>query len=449
MAVIPNILVIDDDEPIRDACRQTLSKDGCHVEVATDGNEGLRRLKKESYDLILLDIKMPGLSGVEVLEKLKDIDPEAIVVMITGYPSVDSAVQAMKLGAYDYIPKPFTPDELRIVVRRALEKQRLTLENVYLKRKHLEELETDILGQSESMQKIMELVRKVGPTDSTVLITGESGTGKELIAKAIRRHSNRSDKPFITVDCGSLVESLFESELFGHVKGSFTGATATKHGRFELANGGTIFFDEIGNITTSIQAKLLRAIQEGEVTKVGSSQVIRVDVRIIAATNQDLVKQVDKGNFREDLFYRLSVVPVTLPPLRERPEDIPPLANHFLKVYSSKREKHIQGISKETMKALTRYSWPGNVRELENTIERAVVLSENKFIQPTDLLYYGLPITKDTSPAAKQPRTLDDLEKEHIQYTLDLHDGHRSKTAESLGIDRKTLWTKMKKYGIE
>ncbi len=247
----------------------------------------------------------------------------------------------------------------------------------------------------------------------------------------------------------TLVESLFESELFGHVKGSFTGATATKHGRFELANGGTIFFDEIANISTNIQAKLLRAIQEGEVTKVGSAQIIRVDVRIIAATNQDPVKLVKEGRFREDLFYRLSVVPIHLPPLRERPEDIPILAKHFLKTCSQKRKKNVWDISEEAMKALIKYSWPGNVRELENAIERAVVLTESNFIQPVDLLYYGLAITKESSPRMERPKRLEDMEKEHIIWTLKMHNGHRSKTALSLGIDRKTLWMKMKKYGIE
>lgn len=449
MAVAPNILVIDDDEPIRDSCQQTLSKDGCLVKTAGEGNEGLRRMKEESFDVILLDLKMPGLSGVEVLERIKENNPETIVIIITGYPSVESAVQTMKMGAYDYLSKPFTPDELRIVLRRALEKKNLVLENIYLKREHEEELEKDLIGQSGSMQKVVQLAKKVGPTDSTVLITGESGTGKELIATMIRNSSSRGDKPFITVDCGSLVETLFESELFGHVKGSFTGATATKHGRFELANGGTIFFDEIANISTNIQAKLLRAIQEGEVTKVGSAQVIRVDVRIIAATNQDPVKLVEEGRFREDLFYRLSVVPIHLPPLRERPEDIPILAKHFLKTYSQKRKKNVRDISEEAMKALIKYSWPGNVRELENAIERAVVLAERNFIQPVDLLYYGLAATKESSPRMEQPKRLEEMEKEHILWTLELNNGHRSKTAQSLGIDRKTLWMKMKKYGIE
>ena len=449
MAVTPNILVIDDEEPIRDSCQQTLSKDGCQVKTAKEGKEGLRRLKDESFDLILLDLKMPGLSGVDVLERIKENNPEAIVIVITGYPSVKSAVQTMKLGAYDYLSKPFTPDELRLAVRRALEKRNLVLENIYLKREHEKELEKDIIGQSKCMQEVVQLAKKVGPTDSTVLITGESGTGKELIAKVIRNSSSRGNKPFITVDCGSLVETLFESELFGHVKGSFTGATATKHGRFELANGGSIFFDEIANISTNIQAKLLRAIQEGEVTKVGSAQVIRVDVRIIAATNQDLMKLVDEGSFREDLFYRLSVLPIHLPPLRERPEDIPILADHFLKTYSQKRKKNVRGISEEAMKALIQYRWPGNVRELENAIERAVVLTENESIQPADFLYYGLSISDNGPLGIKRSKRLEEMEKEHILHTLKMHSGHRSKTARSLGIDRKTLWMKMKKYGIE
>ncbi|UCH10705.1 MAG: sigma-54-dependent Fis family transcriptional regulator [Fidelibacterota bacterium] len=449
MAVSPNILVIDDDEPIRDSCQQTLSKAGCRVKTAKEGNEGLLLFKEEAFDVILLDLKMPGRSGVEILEQIKEDNPETIVIIMTGYPSVETAIQTMKMGAYDYISKPFTPEELRINVRRALEKRDLVLENIYLKRQHEEELESDIIGQSEGMQKVLQLARKVGPTESTVLITGESGTGKELIAKAIRNYSNRKDKPFITVDCGSLVESLFESELFGHVKGSFTGATATKHGRFELANGGTIFFDEIANISTNIQAKLLRAIQEGEVTKVGSNQVIKVDVRIIAATNQDLKHLVNEERFREDLFYRLSVVPIHLPSLRERPEDIPVLAMHFLREYSQKRKKTVGSISEKAMKALMQYSWPGNVRELENAIERAVVLTEGNVIQPVDLLYHELSTAREVSHGEERPRSLEDVEKEYISQTLETYNGHRSKTAQSLGINRKTLWRKMKKYGLE
>jgi transcriptional regulator with PAS, ATPase and Fis domain len=306
-----------------------------------------------------------------------------------------------------------------------------------------------IIGQSEAMRKIEDVMRKVSPTDTTVLICGQSGTGKELMARAIHRHSSRNDKPFVVVDCGSLVENLFESELFGHVKGSFTGATATKYGRLELADGGTVFFDEIGNISMNVQTKLLRVLQEREIIKVGSTQVIKVDVRVIAATNKDLQKAVQAGTFRDDLFYRLSVVPITLPPLRERRDDIPPLANYFLKKYNQKRKKNVHAISNDAMKTLIDHDWPGNVRELENAIERAVVLTENDTIEPSDLLYYGLNASKTPELDMNKPRRLADVEKEHIARMLKVFGGHKGKTAEWLGIDRKTLRSKLRRYNLD
>jgi DNA-binding NtrC family response regulator len=445
-----NILVIDDEETMRDSCQQTLSRDGNRVEVAEDGSRGLAMLERESFDLVILDLKMPGVSGMEVLKKIKERDPEAMVIVITGYATVESAVEAMKIGAYDFIPKPFTPDSLRVIVKRALDRRELALENVLLRGELKASFGPDVIvGQSKPMKKVEELVRKVGPTDTTVLISGESGTGKELVARAIHQHSSRQDKPFVAVDCGSLVENLFESELFGHVKGSFTGATATKYGRFELANGGTLFFDEIGNISINIQTKLLRVLQEREITKVGSSQVVKVDVRIVAATNKDLQEAVKAGTFREDLFYRLSVVPIALPALRERRDDIPLLANHFLAKYNKKRGKSIKAISDQATKALVEYDWPGNVRELENAIERAVVLTEDDMIKPPDLLYYGLTVQTSSKSTASQAHRLVDVEKEHIVKTLEMFNGHKGKTAESLGIDRKTLRSKLRGYGIE
>lgn len=449
MPTIPRILIIDDEEAMRDSSTQVLTKDGFQVETAENGKLGLQKVREQSFDIILLDLKMPGIRGEEVLRQIRKIDPEMIVIIITGYASVGSAVETLKQGAYDYVPKPFTPEDLRLVVKRALEKRALSLENIYLRDEVRRGLEEDhIIGQSPCLREVEALIKKVGPTDTTVLITGESGTGKELVAKAIRNHSSRKAKPFITVDCGSLVESLFESELFGHVKGSFTGATATKHGRFELANDGTIFFDEIGNISTSIQAKLLRALQEREVTKVGSTQVIKIDVRIIAATNQDLRQAVEEDRFREDLFYRLSVVPIQLPPLRERKEDIPLLANHFIEKYSRKRKKTVTEIADSAMTALLRYSWPGNVRELENVIERAVVLTDSSIIEPGDLLYYGFSLAEDEKAEFQPPMRLEEMERSLIQETLKLYHGNRSKTAQALGIDRKTLWAKIRKYAI-
>ena len=448
MPIPMNILVVDDDEVIRDACDQLLSGMKYDIRLAVDGNDGLEKIKKEAFDIVILDLKMPGLSGMELLKIVKEDNPETIVIVITGYATVESAVEAMKLGAYDFLPKPFTPEELRIIVRRATDKRKLTLDNLRLKRELDSNQEYEmIVGKSQGMRQIMKLIDKVGPTDSTVLITGESGTGKELVARAIHRQSARNERPFVTVDCSTLVENLFESELFGHVKGSFTGATATKHGRLELANNGTVFFDEISNIGLNVQAKLLRAIQEREITKVGSTQAVKIDIRIIAATNRDLLECVKEGSFREDLFYRLSVVPIQLPPLRERQNDIPLLANHFLNKYNKKRGKSIHGISDPAMNALTNYDWPGNVRELENTIERAVVLTEHRFIESSDLSYYAFNV--GTELDASKETALADMEKAHIEKTLKIYNGHKMKAAEALGIDRKTLRLKIKRYGIK
>jgi len=444
-----NILVIDDQESMRDSCQQTLSRSGYYVETAENGGKGLEILKKKAYDLVILDLKMPGLNGLEVLEKIKEDDPEIVVVVITGYATIESAVEAMKKGAYDFIPKPFTPESLRVIVKRAINSRELTLENVLLRNELKAGLGSDIIiGSDKSMKAVEQLVKKVGPTDATVLITGQSGTGKEIIARAVHRCSDRNNKPFVAVDCGSLVESLFESELFGHVRGSFTGATATKYGRFELANGGTLFFDEIGNVSLNVQTKLLRVLQEREITKVGSSQIVKVDVRIIAATNKDLAEAVKAGTFRDDLFYRLSVIPITLPPLCERRGDISLLANHFLEKYNKKRGENIKAISDRAMEALVEYDWPGNVRELENAIERAIVLTESDVIEPTDLLYYGLTI-KSTDTDSGKVRSLADTEKNHIAKTLKVFDGHKGKAAEALGIDRKTLRIKLRTYGME
>ena len=386
-----NILVVDDEETMRDSCQQALSREDNIVKVAEDGSTALAMLEKESFDLVILDLKMPGLSGMEVLNRIKQDDPEVVVVVITGYATVESAVEAMKSGAYDFIPKPFTPESLRAIVSRALEKRRLSLENILLRTQLKGKLGEDvIIGESTSMRKVEDLVRQVGPTDSAVLISGEAGTGKELIARVIHNQSSRRDKPFIVIDCAGVSGSLFESELFGHVKGSAPGAIETKYGRFEVANGGTVFLDEIGNLSMDIQAKLLRVLQEKEIMKIGGSQVVKVDVRIIAATSKDLLKCIQQQTFREDLFYRLSVVSIILPPLRERSEDIPLLANYFLVKYNKEREKGVTAISEQAMKVLTEYDWPGNVRELENVIERAVVLTKSGVIGPDDLWYYEL-----------------------------------------------------------
>lgn len=441
---LTNILVIDDDKHIRDACCQILVKDHYDVTEAEDGLQGLEFLKNKVYDIVILDLKMPGISGMSVLKKIKENYPDTVVIVITGYATVESAVEAMKIGANDFLPKPFTPDALRVIIKRVVEKRKLLIENIYLR----DQLDSyigmdEFIGESEPMIKIKELIRRVGPSDSTILISGESGTGKELVARAIHRNSSRKNKPFVTIDCGSLVETLFESELFGHVKGSFTGAIASKHGKFELANTGTLFFDEIGNIGTNIQGKLLRAIQESEIMKVGSNQTVKIDVRIISATNIDLVEGIKEDTFREDLFYRLAVIPINLPSLRVRKEDIPSLVNYFLNKYNQKRGKKIRSISQKAMQALIDYDWPGNVRELQNTIERSVVLAKSDIIEPTDIFHFSFVSLKNYST------TLASAEKEHIIKILRECNWNKSKAANLLKIDRKTLRQKIDKYKLE
>jgi DNA-binding NtrC family response regulator len=451
MSNTASILIIDDDEAIRDSCSQVLLKDNHAVTGAKDGEEGLSFFNKEFFHVVLLDLKLPGLDGMEVLSRIKEESPETPVIIITGYASIESAVEAIKRSAFDYLAKPFHPKELRIIVNKALESRKIFFENISI-RKELEEIsEFDmVVGKSKPMKKVMDIVKRVSPSESTVLITGESGTGKEILAREIHNHSLRKNSPFVVVDCGALVETLFESELFGHVKGSFTGAHETKHGRFEVANGGTIFLDEISNISLNIQANLLRVIQEREITRIGSTKPIKVDVRILAATNENLALCVKKGKFREDLFYRLSVVPLNLPPLRERREDIPLLIDHFLRKYNKKTRKTIKKISPAVIKALKDYDWPGNIRELENTMERAVVLSQKDEIQLEDLVYHGirsgLPMM---SPIKGDYQSLEEIEKQYIKTVLNAQHGNKSKTAKILGIDRKTLSTKIRKYGFQ
>lgn len=448
MSPAARILVIDDEESMRVGCVQALTSEGYKAQSAENGIVGLEMAHEESFDVVILDLRMPGMDGMEVLAKLKEYDPSVIVVVITGYASIESAVEAMKRGAYDFLPKPFSPEALLAIIERAADRKRLALENICLRLELDERMGPDaIVGRSPAMMKVAELVQKVAPTDSTVLICGETGVGKELVAKAIHRHSPRRDKPFVVVDCGALVETLFESELFGHVKGSFTGAIATTHGKFELAGGGTIFLDEIANIGGNIQAKLLRVIQEREIVKVGGSQRVEVDVRIIAATNKDLAREMSEGRFREDLFYRINVVPVDLPPLRDRREDIPILAEYFLKKSSQKRKRSVTGISEEAMRSLEAYDWPGNIRELEHAIERALVMTDGDIIQARDLLFYGL--AQITEPEPATDGQLAQVEKTEIAKALKQFDGHKGKAADYLGINRKTLREKIRKYQID
>jgi two-component system response regulator HydG len=444
------ILVIDDEQSIRDSMSQVLRKEGYRVETAASGPEGLNLFAAESFQTVFIDLKLPGSSGLDVLSRIKEADQQTPVIIITGYASIESAVEAMKRGAFDYMTKPFTPEEVRVVTRKALESRRLVFENMSLRRELEAKTEFElVVGKSRAITQVLDVVRRVSPSESTILITGESGTGKELVAREIHRHSLRQNAPFVVVDCGALVETLFESELFGHVKGSFTGAHETKHGRFEVAEGGTIFFDEISNIGLNIQAKLLRAIQEREVNRIGSSKSIKIDVRILAATNEDLAEAVGKGKFREDLFYRLSVVPIRLPALRERKEDIPLLVDHFLQKYNKRTKKSITGVSAQALKALKEYDWPGNIRELENTIERAVVLSQGDGIELEDLMYHGISAGATAMGSILlKSQTLEGMEKEYIKAVLRAQNGNRTRAAEVLGIDRKTLWAKIKKYKI-
>jgi DNA-binding NtrC family response regulator len=444
-----DILVIDDDDVIRDSCRQVLSASGYEVTTALDGIAGLELLTEKPFDIILLDLRMPDMDGMEVLRKIREKRPGTCVIVITGHATIESAVEAMQLGADDYLSKPFIPDVLRMTVRKAVEKKSLVDENLFLKEQLMVRSEGElIIGTNRAMREIYQLVKKVAPTDSTVLICGESGTGKEILARAIHYYSLRRERPFVAVDCGSLAETLIESELFGHVKGSFTGAISTKYGRFELANGGTIFLDDIGNIGPGIQAKLLRVIQEREIVKVGGSHPSKIDVRIITATNKDLEKEIREGRFREDLFYRLNVLPIVLPPLRERKDDIPALVSHFIRKYAQRRKKEITSITEEAMKILLEHDWPGNIRELENVIERLVVLAEKDPIRGADLSSWKLGLDGNSGTEMNGMKRLADMERAHIQKVLALTGWQKSKAALILGIDRKTLYRKIKEFDL-
>ncbi len=448
--MISRILVVDDEQIIRDSSRVVLEKDHYSVDTVATGEEMLRRVTEHYYDLILLDLVLKDAQGIDILRKAKELNPEQLIVIMTGYPSIDTAVEAMKRGAADYIAKPFGPDELRLLVKRTLEKKKLKNENEFLRRQLEGRCNHELVsGPSKSIREVMNIVERVAPTDCTVLITGESGTGKELFAREIHRRSMRHNREFVPVDCSALVESLMESELFGHVKGSFTGAIETKHGFFDLANGGTFFFDEISNLSLNIQAKLLRVLQEREIKRVGGLQRIKVDVRVIAATNQDLRVAVNRKLFREDLYYRLSVVPITLPPLRERTEDIPLLVQHFITKYNRRRRKAITGIETAALEVLQKYAWPGNIRELENTIERAMILEEGSCITCDSLP--GHVRTNEEAflgKAASAGCKLWEMEKKYIKKILEQNCWNKNRTAHILGIDRKTLYQKIQRYSL-
>jgi len=448
------ILIVDDEKAQRDMVCGFLRKEGFQVLGAANGQEALEILRSRSIDMVLSDFRMPGLSGLELLQSARKINPETPVVIVTAYGTVDSAVQAMKEGAYDYLTKPIQLDELLQLIRRIEERQHLVREVKELKEKLLERFRFDnIVGSSGKMQEVLGLVARVAPSDSTVLIRGESGTGKELIAKALHYNSPRSRGPFIKVNIAALPETLLESELFGHEKGAFTGAVEMRRGRFEAAHGGTLFLDEIGDLSPSLQVKLLRVLQEREFERLGSTRPIQVDIRILAATNRNLEKAVQEKQFREDLYYRLNVVPIFLPPLRERREDIPDLLDHLLRKFSQAQRKKVEGISREALDLLLKYSYPGNVREMENLIERAVILTRHNVIGPEDLPAYlrespitELPGRADTGKSLTG--AVEQLETQMIRRALEAHGGVQVRAAEELGISERVLRYKIKKYGL-
>ncbi len=440
------ILVVDDERIVRESLYHWFEEEGYDVETAEDALIALKKFDVGKYDLALLDMRMPGMSGLELLAKIKEIDSDCIVILITAFASVPSAIQALKQGAYDYVTKPVDPDELNHLVKNALDQKVLKEENYRLKSSFEEMIIPDnLVGESEEMKKIFELISTVAPTDTTVMIRGESGTGKELVAKAIHLNSKRKYFPIVTVNCGALAETLLESELFGHEKGSFTRAHHRRKGKFEMANGGTIFLDEIGSISTKMQIELLRVIETKKFNRVGGNDVISSDFRVIAATNERLEDMVKEGKFREDLFYRLNVFTLVIPPLRERKKDIPVLANYFLNKFCTAMNKGIKGISEEAMDFLSEYSWYGNVRELENAIERAVVVGKGSQIKISDLPFGSSP----PETIKNQNLSLSDIEKEYIEKTLIKNDWNISRSAEILGIDRVTLYNKIGKYGLK
>jgi len=439
------VLVVDDEAIIRESLRDWLSDVGHQVLIAENGPQALEIIEKEKPSIAIVDLVMPGMDGIELLKRAKEISPHIEVIIITAYGSVPTAITAMREGAYDYIEKPFCPEKAELLIEKLMEHQRLIEENISLHQKLEERYRFEnIIAKSPKMQQVIEVIKVVAKSNATVLITGESGTGKELVARATHSQSYRKDKPFVAVSCAALPESLLESELFGHEKGAFTGAHAQRKGKFEVANRGTLFLDEIGDMSANIQVHLLRVLEEKEFARVGGNELIRVDVRVLSATNKDMKKAVASGQFREDLYYRLNVVPIELPPLRERKEDIPLLAQHFLKKFAIENQKEITGFSPEANNFLLKYEWPGNVRELENAIERAVILAKNSDIEVADLPQENLLITH----SATSGESLREIEKERILNVLSETGGNFSQAARILGISRVTLYNKIRAYGL-
>jgi len=448
----PKILVVDDEASHRKMIEAVLSDEGYEIKQADDGQTAIDAVKKEFYDLVLMDIRMSAVGGIEALKQIKEISPAIPIIIMTAYASVDTAVNALKSGAYDYLTKPLDIDELKILVQKTLRYHQLEKENIYLKERLNDRFDfSNIIGRSPAMKKLFETTALVAPSEATVLIFGESGTGKELIANAIHQNSPRKERPLITVNCAALPETLLESELFGHEKGSFTGAIARKQGRFQLAHHSSIFLDEVAEMAPATQAKILRVLQEREFEPLGSTQTIKVDTRVIAATNKNLEEEIKKGRFREDLYYRLNVVSLEVPPIRERREDISLLADFFLKRYAEKNKRVLKGFTPRAMDLLMRYDWPGNVRELENVVERAVIMARGEMITPAefpDILQELDPEVKATYVDLSPGRTLKDVEKDMIIRTLEETAGNRTHAAKILGISRRTLQLKLKEYGI-
>jgi two-component system response regulator HydG len=452
----PTILVVDDDEGHRITLETIIRSWGYKVVLASEGNKAVELAGNTPFDLILMDVRMAGMDGIDALGKIKAYNPAIPIVIMTAYSSVESAVEAMKAGAYDYLTKPLDFDELRLTMDRAMEHTHLKAENEQLKASlRIQDQARQIIATSPPMQELLDMLAAIAPSEATVLITGDSGTGKELIARAIHANSSRSAGPLMAVNCAALSESLLESELFGHEKGAFTGADKRRDGLFVKADKGTVFLDEVGEMSVSMQAKLLRVLQEGEIQRVGGDTTISVDVRVIAATNRDLLQMVARNTFREDLFYRLNVVNLHVPPLKDRTSDIPALAQHFVNRYSGRNKKKIKGFAPRAMDRLLKYHWPGNVRELENVVERAVILSPGEYITEKDLPL-NLSANSKTFPGEDknsfdkhdETGSLDEVEKSAIATALEKTGGNKSEAARLLGITRRTLYNKIEKYGI-
>jgi two-component system response regulator HydG len=448
----PKLLVVDDEASHRKMIEAVLSDEGYEIKQADDGQAAIDAVENGFFDLILLDIRMRKVGGIEALNRIREISPGIPIIIMTAYASVDTAVDALKAGAYDYLTKPLDIDELKILVQKALRFHQLEKENIYLKERLNDRFDfSNIIGHGPAMKKLFETMALVAPSEATVLIFGESGTGKELIADAIHQNSPRQERPFIKVNCAALPETLLESELFGHEKGSFTGAVARKQGRFQLAHNSSILLDEVAEMAPTTQAKILRVLQEREFEPLGSTQTIKVDTRVIAATNKILEEEIKAGRFREDLYYRLNVVSLQVPPIRERREDISLLSDFFLKRYAKRNKRILKGFTPRAMDLLMRYEWPGNVRELENVVERAVIMARGEMITPAEfpeILQQLDPEVKTTYVNLSPGRTLKDVEKDMILRTLDETEGNRTHAAKILGISRRTLQLKLKEYGI-